>query len=284
MLSQVSPDQLRADDDASGVSAVLELARVMATHQFDATIVFLAVAGEEQGLYGSNNFAHMAKAAGVNVAGMLGNDIVGSPNGVDARSVGGENDAPARQLARYAKEVASNDATGMQVQLVFRRDRFLRGGDQIPFLQNGYRSAVRFTETRQNFKHQHQNVRVEGGVQFGDLAQFVDFDYLAGVTRVNLATLATLADAPAAPAQVQIDATQLTNSTTLTWQPNHEPDLAGYQVVWRRTSDPDWQAVRSVGTATSVTLHRSKDGFFFGVQAVDRDGHVSPVSFPAPRF
>ena len=143
------------------------------------------------------------------------------------QAVGGEKDWPARQLARYVKEVGQNDATGMRVALIFRRDRYLRGGDQIPFLENGYRSAVRFTEWRENFAHQHQNVRVENGVQFGDLPRFVEFPYVARVARVNGATLAALANAPAAPADAQLDATELTNNTTLLWKPNREPDLAG---------------------------------------------------------
>ena len=180
-----------ADDDGSGVSLMLELARVMATRSFDATIVFMAVAGEEQNLYGSNHYAEVAKAAGLNIAGMFTNDIVGTPNGAAPdvvrlfsqgvpddetaaeaslrQAIGGEDDGPARQLARYAKEVADNAATGMHIELIFRRDRYLRGGDNISFLDNGYRAAARFTEIREDFKHQHQDVRVEDGKQFGDL-------------------------------------------------------------------------------------------------------------------
>ena len=199
-----------ADDDASGVAAVLELARVMAKRKFDATIVFMAVAGEEQGLYGSTFFAAQAKAAGMDIEGMFTNDIIGSSTsdqgvrdpftvrlfseGVPTnetpaqaavrQSIGGENDGPSRQLARYVKEVGENSATDMHVRLIWRRDRFLRGGDQIPFLQQGY-PAARFTEPAENFAHQHQDVRVENGVQFGDLEQFVDFGYVARVARVN---------------------------------------------------------------------------------------------------
>jgi hypothetical protein len=296
-----------ADDDASGVSAVLEMARVMATHRFDATIVFMAVAGEEQGLFGSTHFAEVARRRGLHIEGMFTDDIVGAPNGGDPHSVrlfsegiptditpgelellqavGGENDGPARQLARFIKSVAENDATGMRVDLIFRRDRFLRGGDQIPFLENHYRSAVRFTEPRENFAHQHQNVRVEHGVQFGDLIRFVDFRYLARVTRVNVASVAALANAPAQPRGVKIIALELTNTTTLRWRPNREPDLAGYEVVWRDTSSPLWQHSRQVARdRTNITLPISKDNVFFGVRAVDRDGNRSPVSFPAPVF
>jgi len=295
-----------ADDDASGVSGVLEMARVMATHQFESTIVFMAVAGEEQGLFGSEHFASVARANHVNVAGMLDNDIIGTPNGADPhtvrlfsegiptdvtpdelslmQSVGGENDGPARQLARFVKDVAENDATGMKIHLIFRRDRFLRGGDQIPFLEHHYRSAVRFTEERENFDHQHQDVRVENGVQFGDLPQFVDFPYLAGVTRVNVATLAALADGPAQPANVKIIATELTNSTTLRWKANTEPDFDHYEVVWRTTDAPLWEHSMAVGTRLHVTLPLSKDNFVFGVRAVDSDGNPSPVTFPEPVF
>jgi hypothetical protein len=237
-----------ADDDATGVATSLELARVMAPLKFDATIVFMAVAGEEQGLFGSTHFVQVAKRHGVDIAGMLDNDIVGNADGrphvvrlfsegvpsdetadeaAIRQAVGEENDSPGRQLARFVREVGQNDATGMKVALIFRRDRYLRGGDQIPFLENGYRSAVRFTEWRENFDHEHQNVVVRNGVQFGDLSRFVEFPYVARVARVNGAALAALANAPASPAGAEIVATTLTNNTTLTWKPNHEADLAG---------------------------------------------------------
>jgi hypothetical protein len=241
----------------------------------------------------------------MDVEGMLDNDIVGNADGrphtvrlfsegvpsdetkeeaAIRQSVGGENDSPARQLARYVKEVGQNDATGMKVALIFRRDRYLRGGDQIPFLENGYRSAVRFTEWRENFHHEHQNVRFENGIQYGDLPRFVEFEYAAGVARVNGATLAALASAPASPKNAQIVATQLTNKTTLTWQANTEPDLAGYRVVWRTTTAPTWQHSRFVGNVTQATLNLSKDDYFFGVRAVDTHGNMSPVTFPTPKF
>jgi hypothetical protein len=237
---------------------------------------------------------------------MLDNDIIGTPNGDDPhtirlfsegvpsdetaqeaairQAVGGENDSPARQMARYVKEVAANEFTGMNVQLIFRRDRFLRGGDQIPFLENGYRSAVRFTEIREDYRHQHQDVRNVNGHQFGDLFRYLNFDYLAGVTKVNIATLATLADAPARPKNVKIVATKLTNNTTLTWNANTEPDLAGYEVVWRATDATLWEHSKFVGNVTQVTLPLSKDNYFFGVRAVDTDGHPSPATFPVPEF
>jgi hypothetical protein len=297
-----------ANDDASGVAAVLEAARVMAKRNFDATIVFMAVAGEEQGLFGSTFFAEQAKQQGRNIAGMFTNDIVGSSVGDDGRrdpftvrlfnegvptseteqqaalrrSIGGENDGPSRQLARYIKHAGENRATRMTVRLIFRRDRFLRGGDQIPFLERGY-SAVRFTEPNENFAHQHQDVRVENGVQFGDLIQFVDFDYTARVARVNASALAAIALAPAQPSNARVLTAQLTNDTDLTWAPNPEPDLAGYEVVWRETTEPEWTHSIRVGNVTSYTAEgMSKDNFQFGVRAVDRDGNRSPVSFPLP--
>jgi hypothetical protein len=222
---------------------VLELARVMAKREFDATIVFMAVAGEEQGLLGSTYFAQQAKQQGVDVEGMFTNDIIGSSTGDQGQrdpftvrlfsegvpttetpeqaavrqSIGGENDGPSRQLARYVKEVGENSATAMRVRLIWRRDRYLRGGDQIPFLEQGY-PAARFTEPAENFAHQHQDVRVENGVQFGDLPQFVDFGYVARVARVNGAALANLALAPTAPKEAKVLTTRLTNDTDLAWK------------------------------------------------------------------
>jgi hypothetical protein len=296
-----------ADDDASGVAVMMELARLMARRRFPATIVFAAVAGEEQGLYGSTHLADVLAAAGADVQGMFTNDIVGSSNGQggaaphDVRlfaegvptsetpaqaairqAVGGENDSPARQLARFVRSVADNGATGMDVQVIYRRDRYLRGGDHIPFLQKGF-PAARFTEPVEDFRHQHQDVRVEGGVQYGDLPRFCEFDYIAGVARVNGATLWSLAAAPGMPQAVRIDTTQLTNETTLLWEQGGSVPLSGYEVVWRETTAPEWEHVVSVGHATEVTLDISKDNVFFGVRAVGRNGLRSPAVFPVPQ-
>jgi Zn-dependent M28 family amino/carboxypeptidase len=297
-----------ANDDASGTAAVLEMARVMAKHEFDATIVFMAVAGEEQGLYGSTYFAEQAKQKEMNIEGMFTNDIVGNSlggNGVrDARTVrvfsegvpssetieqantrrgvGGENDSPSRQLARFIAETASRDVPGMKVMMVYRRDRYLRGGDHRPFLERGY-AAVRFTEPNEDYRHQHQNVRIENGVQYGDLPEFVDFNYIANVSRVNAAALAMLALAPARPKNVGIVTARLTNDTDLKWDANKEPDLAGYEIVWRDTTSPVWTNTLAVGNVTSYTVKgMSKDNFFFGVRAVDKSGNRSQVSFPRP--
>jgi hypothetical protein len=301
-------DSPGANDDASGVAAVLELARVMATRSFDATIVFMAVAGEEQGLYGSNYYATQARAANRNIAGMFTNDIIGSsradtgekapftvrvfaegvPTAETAaeanvrRSVGGENDSPSRQLARFVKDVAENSATGMRVNIIYRRDRYRRGGDHIPFLQQGY-AALRFTEPHENYAHQHQNVREENGTVFGDLPEFVDFAYTARVARVNGAALAALARAPSVPANARVITTLLTNDTELAWNANPEPDIAGYEIVYRETSEALWTHSIPVGNVTTFTVpNLSKDNYFFGVRAVDKEGHRSPVAFPRP--
>ncbi len=291
-----------ADDDASGVAVVMELARVMATQRYPATIVFMAVVGEEQGLLGAAHIAETYKNRAANVAGMITNDIVGSSAGTPPgkpvirlfsegvpsdeseeqvrvrRSIGGENDAPSRQLARYLKESADRYVPGIEVRLVWRRDRYSRGGDHIPFLQRGY-PAVRFTEYQEDYRHQHQRVRVENGVQYGDLPEFVDFDYVARVARVNGVGLASLATAPATPREVTIDG-RLSSDTTLNWKP--VPGATGYRVVWRDTAASLWTDAQTVGAVTTVTLPLSKDNYFFGVQSMDANGHVSLTSYPTP--
>ena len=297
-----------ADDDGSGVSAVLELARVMAPHPTEATIVFVAFAGEEQGLYGSTHFAELAAQQHWNIQGVLNMDIIGSPlggNGVSTphkirifsegvptsetpeetarrQSIGGENDGRSRQLARFVKETGEIRETGMGVKLVWRRDRFLRGGDQIPFLENGW-SAVRFTEPNENFDHQHQDVRVEDGKQFGDLPEFVDFRYLARVTRVVGSSLAALARGPRAPVNAQIETSQLSYDTELRWAANPEADIAGYEIVWRDSTEPFWTHARQVGNVTDATIAGlNKDDNQVGVRAIDREGNRSPVAYPLP--
>ena len=297
-----------ANDDASGTAAVLEMARVMAKYEFDATIVFMAVAGEEQGLLGSTYAAEQAKQKGVDVEAMFTNDIIGSSlggNGIrDAhtirvfsegvpssekpeeatvrRGVGGENDSAPRQLARFIKETGERYVPAMRVMMVYRRDRYLRGGDHIPFLERGF-AAVRFTEPNEDYRHQHQNVRIESEVQYGDLPQFDDFNYIANVARVNAASLAALALAPARPKNVGLLTTRLTNDTDLKWDANKEPDLAGYEIVWRDTTSPVWTNARAVGNVTSFTVKgMSKDNYFFAVRAVDKQGNKSPASFPHP--
>jgi Zn-dependent M28 family amino/carboxypeptidase len=297
-----------ANDDASGTAAVLEMARVMAPYKFDATIVFMAVAGEEQGLLGSTHFAELAKQNGTDVEAMFTNDIVGNTlggNGVRdrrtlrvfsegvpsnekpeeatvRRGVGGENDSSSRQLARFIKQVAEAYVPHMRVMMVYRRDRYLRGGDHIPFLERGF-PAVRFTEPNEDYTHQHQTLRTENGIKYGDLPEHVDFAYMADVARINAASLASLALAPAKPKGVGVVTARLTNDTDLIWEANKEPDLAGYEIVWRDTTSPVWTDSRWIGNVTSFTMKgMSKDNYFFGVRAVDREGNRSPASFPRP--
>jgi Zn-dependent M28 family amino/carboxypeptidase len=297
-----------ANDDASGTAAVLEMARVMSKYKFDATIVFMTVPGEEQGLLGAAHYAEDAKQKAVNIDAMFTNDIIGNTlggNGVRdrgtvrvfsegvpsnetaaeatvRRSVGGENDSASRQLARFIKETGESYVPQMKVMLVYRRDRYGRGGDHNPFLERGF-PAVRFTEVNEEYKHQHQNVRVENGVQYGDLPEFVDFAYIANVARVNAASLAMLALAPSRPQNVNILTARLSNDTDLKWDANKEPDIAGYEIVWRDTTSPVWTNSKAVGNVTSFTMKgMSKDNYFFGVRAVDKDGNRSPVTYPKP--
>jgi hypothetical protein len=296
-----------ADDDASGVAVIMEIARILATRPTAATVVLAAVAAEEQGLFGSNFLATQYKTAGTDVQAMFSNDIVGSSTAEDGtrdprtvrlfaegvptaetpaeantrRSVGGENDSPSRQLARFVSDVAKRADAGIDVRVIWRRDRYLRGSDHISFLQQGY-PAARFTEPAEDFAHQHQDVKVVDGKQFGDLPQFCDFDYIARVARINLATLWSLAQAPGTPKNVRILTAQLTNDTDLAWNRGTEPDLAGYEVVWRETTEPDWTHVVPVGDVTTAHLKLSKDNVFFGVRAVNRAGRRSPVAFPVP--
>ena len=308
-VMNATADAPGADDDASGVAAVLELARVMSKKKWDATLVFMAVAGEEQGLFGSTHWAKRAREKNWDVAGMITNDIIGSARSevghadkghvrlfaegvpplkeMPARwlaqiQTGGENDSPARELARFIKTTAERYLGGMTVELIYRKDRYLRGGDHSPFLAAGY-PAVRMTEPNEDFRHQHQDVRKVQGVQYGDLPEFVDFEYTAQVTRVNAASLGALALAPARPAGVEMETQELTNDTTLHWQPNREPDLAGYEIFWRETTAPFWQHSVFVGNVTRYTVAKvSKDNYVFGVAAVDQEGNRSPAVYPVP--
>jgi len=310
-VTNANADAPGADDDASGVAVMMEVARVMAKHAPESTIVFTAVDGEEQGLFGSANQAKLFKAANANIEGMFSDDIVGSStaeNGVrdphrlrlftegvptlDTAQqaqlrvlVGGENDSQSRQLGRFVKSVAENEETDMTVWVIHRRDRYLRASDHVSYQSQGY-PAARFTEPNENFAHEHQDVRVDPtGLQFGDLAQFDDFSFIQRVARVNASALWSLAQGPGTPKNAQIVAIVLTNNTTLTWDQGTDPDLAGYEVVWRETNAPDWTNAIPVGNVTTVTLPVApKDNFQFGVRAVDKAGHHSPVAFPTTKF
>jgi len=332
-----------ANDDASGTAVSLECARVLSKYRFPATIMFLAVAGEEQGLYGSTHFAKEARAKGLNIQAVLNNDIVGGnrtpgdkpqepgwvrvfSEGIPAaviepsttaaspstqaevmhrelrsiRGQGTENDSPSRELARYIREIALQYAAGFapvaagragstresasrpfQPKLVFRPDRYLRGGDHTPFNEMGY-AAVRFTEYREDFHHQHQNPRTENGIEYGDLPKFVDFDYVANVARLNAATLASLASAPAPPVHVKLETTKLENDSTLVWEPSPSGAVARYEVLWRPTPAPEWENFEPVGNVARATITRSKDNVIFGVRALDKNGHASLPVIPEP--
>jgi len=300
-----SGDAPGANDDASGTAVSLECARVLSKMKFPATIVFLTVAGEEQGLNGSRHFAKMAKDESWDLQAVLNNDIVGGDKsaeqdhsvvrvfseGVPAvateqeirriRGLGGENDSGSRQLARYIAEVGQAYDAGVKPMLVFRPDRYLRGGDHSSFNQQGF-SAVRFTEYREDFHHQHQNVRTEDGMEYGDELKFVDFDYVGHVARLNAATLASLAAAPAPPANVHLLTKSLENDSTLTWDASPGGLATEYEVLWRATSSPEWEHSQNVGNVTRTTMKLSKDNVIFAVRAVDGAGHRSLPVVPVP--
>lgn len=295
-----------ANDDGSGVAAVMECARIMSRRSFPATIIFVAVSGEEQGLLGSDYLADKAKKEGWNIEGLLNNDIMGSNNSSETkiidntrirvfseglpayeleknaaaiRSFGLENDGRSRQLARYVKEVGERYADNIEVVLIYRNDRFLRGGDHTPFVQNGF-AAVRLTEMNENFEHQHQDLRTEKGVRYGDLQEFMDFEYLRKNTAINLANLANLAKAPPMPQEVKVDVKELTNSTYLYWKAPETKRVEGYFILMRETTSPVWQ--KKIYTSnTSVRLPYSKDNYFFAVQSVSNDGNESLPVIPS---
>jgi hypothetical protein len=291
-----------ANDDASGTIVSLESARALSKLKLRATVIFLAVAGEEQGLDGARHFAKMAKQAGWNIEAALDDDIVGGDKspGQDAgvvrvfsegipaaadekqihqiRAIGGESDSGSRELARYVLEIGRTYKLGVQPLLVFRPDRYLRGGDHSAFNSQGF-AAVRFTEYRENFNHQHQNVRTENGIEYGDLVKFVDFDYVARVARLNAATLAAMAAAPSPPTDVRVVTSNLDNDTTLKWRASES--ATGYEVLWRATTAPTWEHAQIVG-GTTTTLKISKDNVIFAVRAVDKLGHKSLPVVPSP--
>jgi hypothetical protein len=310
-----------AVDDASGTAVSMEICRVMAKRSFPATIIFMAVPGEEQGLNGSAHIAKRAKDEKWNVDAMLNNDIVGNTHGMDndlkdnthlrvfsegipttygitprtdsltARKSnaaitslinnGGENDSPSRELARYIKETAERYVDQLDIKLIYRRDRFLRGGDHTSFQNQGF-TAVRFTEMNEDFTHQHQDLRTEKGIVYGDLPEFADYNYIQKVARTNLSVLANLASAPAEPANVGVTTAGLTNNTTLKWEaPKIGKKPAGYYILMRETISPYWEKKFYV-TGNETTLDYSKDNYFFAVQSVDAEGHESLPVYPKP--
>ncbi|KLT65685.1 M28 family metallopeptidase [Pedobacter sp. BMA] len=289
-----------ANDDGSGVAGVIEAARIMSQYQFSATIIFVAVSGEEQSLLGSGFMADKAKKEGWNVDAMLNNDMIGSNNSSETqiidntrlrvfseglpayeldknakaiRQFGLENDGKSRQLARYVKETGERYVDQLEVKLIYRNDRFLRGGDHTPFVENGF-TAVRITEMNENFEHQHQDLRTEKGVRYGDLQEFMDFEYLRKNTAVNIAVLANLAKAPSAPSEVKIDVKNLSNSSYLYWKAPANGTAKGYYVLMRETSSPVWEK-KFYTTATELKIPYSKDNYLFAVQSVGNGGNES---------
>lgn len=289
-----------ANDDGSGTVAVIELARIMSKRSFPATIIFVAVSGEEQGLLGAKYMADKAKAENWPIEAVLNNDIMGSNHsnqtniinntqvrvfseGLPAfdtekkasyiRQMGLENDGDSRQLARYVKELGERYVPNIEVVMIYRNDRFLRGGDHTAYVNNGF-PAIRITEMNENYTHQHQNVRVENGIQYGDLPEFMDFEYLRKNTAINLASLASMASAPAKPEKVTIEVKQLTNSSTLSWQAPATGTADGYFVLVRATTSPVWE--KKIYTKdNTLQLPYSKDNYFFAVQSVDKVGNES---------
>ena len=298
-VNDAASDAPGANDNASGVAVLLEAFRAMAPHRFDATLVFIATAGEEQGLFGARSAARDERQDGGDVRGVLNNDIVGDPGGPrrgivrvfsealpaaatsealsEIRKLAAESDSPSRQLARYIAEIAAWQQTRVRPELVFRADRFLRGGDHLAFNDAGY-PAVRFSVPDEHFERQHQNVRSEGGVRYGDELSAIDDAYLAGVAELNVASLAHLACAPASPDDARI-VVSLGADVELRWSAGRDADLAGYEVLWRETTSPVWQHARDVGLATEVRLALNKDETLFAVRAYDRQGYRSVPAF-----
>jgi hypothetical protein len=296
-----------ANDDGSGSAAVLECARVMSRHSFPATVVFVTVSGEEQGLLGSTYMAKKARVQNWNIEAVLNNDIMGSNNSSETniidntrvrvfseglpafdlgkqaasiRQLGLENDGKARQLARYVKEVGERYVDNLEVVMIYRNDRFLRGGDHSPYLDTGY-AAVRITEMNENFNHQHQDVRTEKGVVFGDLPEFMDFEYLRKNTALNLANLANLAKSPGMPQNVRVEVRGLSNGTQLSWKTPVNGKVRGYYILMRETTSAVWQK-KIFTSETEIKLPYSKDNYFFGVQSVSENGNEGLPVVPVP--
>lgn len=296
-----------ANDDGSGTAAVMECARVMSKYSFPATVIFVAVSGEEQGLLGSTYMADKAKKENWNIQAVLNNDIMGGNNKNETnkvntnevrvfseglsvldtgrvqstiRNLGLENDGKARQLARYVKETGERYVKGLKIVMIYRNDRFLRGGDHTPYVQRGF-AAVRITDMHEDYDHQHQDVRMENGIQYGDLAEFMDFDYLRKNTCMNLCNLANLAKSPPTPQDVKVDTRRLTNFTNLTWSPPKTGKVKGYYVLMRETTSPIWQK-KIFTTETKMDLPYSKDNYFFAVQALSATGNDGLPVIPTP--
>ena len=313
-------DSPGANDNASGMAGVLEAARVLSQYKFPSTIVLTGLSGEEQGLFGGRHMAEVAKDQGWDIVGVLNNDMIGNIHGIDGviandtfrvfseptpvtesdsdrrrrRFTGGEVDGPSRQLARYVESTTSRYFTNLNAMMIYRLDRFGRGGHHRPFNDAGF-AGVRIMETHENYDRQHQDLRTENGVEYGDTIEGVDFQYARRLTGVNVATLASIVWAPPAPSEVALSGA-VQPSTTLRWPRVDSSRLAGYKVVWRETTAPQWQFSRWVGDGLDCAVTTPSgnacreftlkgiviDNFFFGVTAVGKDGHESPVTFPGP--
>ena len=294
-----------ANDDGSGSAAVLECARIMSRHSFAATVIFITVSGEEQGLLGAYYMAQKLKAQNLTIEAVLNNDIMGSNNSNETniinntqvrvfseglpyyeldknartiRQLGLENDGISRQLARYVKETGERYVDNLQVVMVYRNDRFLRGGDHTPYVENGF-AAVRITEMNENYTRQHQDVRQENGIEYGDLLEHIDFEYLRKNTALNLANLANLAKAPAMPEAVKIDVKKLSNTSSLNWQQPKTGQVKGYYILLRETTSAFWQK-KIFTDQLQIILPYSKDNYFFAVQSVGLNGNESLAVVP----
>lgn len=294
-----------ANDNGSGMAGVLEAARVLTQHRFPTSVILVGLSGEEQGLWGGQQMARVAVEDGWDIDAVLNNDMIGNIQGIDGvidngtfrvfsqpypstaeeselrgyRTFGGEVDGPSRQLARYVDRITSTYFTNLDAKMIYRLDRFGRGGHHRPFNDRGF-PAVRIMETHENYDRQHQDLRSEDGVAYGDVIEGVDFDYAARLTAVNAAVLASLAWAPPAPENVRIGGA-VRPSTALAWDAVDDPNLAGYKVYWRDTTAPQWEHSRFVGDVTEYTLENLViDNYLFGVASVGRDGNESVVSFP----
>lgn len=294
-----------ANDDGSGVAAVIESARVLSKSKFPASILFVAVSGEEQGLLGAKMLADKAKADNWEIEAVLNNDMIGN-NSFDApkndgvpklrvfseglsafeteksakniRNLGLENDGNARQLARYVKEIGERYVKNIDIKLIYRNDRFLRGGDHTPFVNNGF-TAVRLTDYYENYDHQHQDIRTENNKKYGDLIEFMDFDYLKTNTAVNVAVMANLAKSTPQPENVLMDVKELSNSTKLSWEKPLSGKVKGYQVLYRETDQSVWTH-KMFTTETSLTIPLSKDNYLFAVQSISFSGNESLPVIP----
>ena len=294
-----------ANDNASGIAGTLEAARVLSKYKFPVSIIYLGLSGEEQGLYGGQYMAKVAKEKGWDIVAVLNNDMIGNIEGIDGvidnttfrvfseaismetteqqrkamRYYGGEVDGPSRQLARYIDKLTDDYMTNLDAIMIYRLDRFGRGGHHKPFNDQGF-TGVRIMETHENYNRQHQDLRTKNGIKYGDVLAAVNFDYAAKLTAVNSLTLAALASAPPAPKNVMI-AGAVQPSTRLKWDAVNDNEIVGYKIYWRDTTSPQWQHSRFVGNITDYTLENIViDNYFFGVASVGKNGSESIIQFP----